>query len=200
VWGFYFEEKRTMSQFYKALEAGMETSTQMRYSIGQLDDDQAMFVDATAVEHRFPTSVNVGQLIRMTLTAVCNSGERKFLEMETFGTDRRAIPIHITEKFGWDILTSRIVKVGPDLHLYGWAVVVDDWLSDGFESAGFEPSFNFHIEGIEGALVPNRTPASVIDPRVSQIDYSVALSEPVDSVSWQMLNRRIADHLSNTRD
>ena len=189
-----------MSQFYSALETDLEGPTRLRYSVGYSAEELSTFIIDTDEEDPNFVGANLETLIRTTLKAMCKSKGERFLDVEAFSRDDRAIRLEIVERFGWDILNCRIVKIGPHLHFYGWAVVVDNRLSDRFESAGFEPSFHFHIEAIEHQNALDGELFAVIDPTLCEIDYSVAVSEPVDSVRWDMLNSDIEEHLCNIRD
>lgn len=188
-----------MSQFYKVLEARVDGPTRLRYSVGYSAEELSTFVTHTEEDDPNFGDANIETLIRMTLKAICKSKGERFLDVEAFGRDDRAIPLQVVGLFGWDIFNCRTVKIGPHLHLYGWAVEVDNRFSDRFESAGFEPSFHFHIEAVEHQSDPHSDAVAVIDPESCKIDYSVAVSEPVDGVSWDLLNSHIEDHLCNIR-
>ena len=189
-----------MSQFYSALETDLEGPTRLRYSVGYSAEELSTFIIDTDEEDPNFAGANLETLIRTTLKAICKSKGECILDVEAFSRNGRAIPLEVVEWYGWDILNCRIVKISPHLHFYGWAIVVDNKLSDRFESAGFQPSFHFHIEAIENQNALSGEPVAVIDPKLCEIDYSVGVSEPMNSVDWDSLNSDIEEHLCNIRD
>jgi len=190
-----------MSQFQHASTAGGKKSRSKKPQMLHINSRKSEFVDRSAVHYLRPMSANIEQFIRMTLAASCVQRRNSFIEMEAFrrsATD--AFQPNVLEKFGWSIFNSRIEKIGLDLHFFGAAVAIDDRLVDCFESAGLDPAFSFRIQSVLRPAANTRTLTHVVDPQASQIDYSAAVSEPVTSVSWDMLNKRIAEHLFNVRD
>lgn len=190
-----------MSQFQNASTARERKSRSKTLQTLHINSRKSELFDRSPVHYVRPMSANIEQFIRMTLAESCVQRGNNFIEMEALRRNAiDAIQPNVLEKFGWSIFNSRIEKIGRDLHFFGAAVAIDVGLVDCFESAGLDPAFSFRIQSVLRPAASTRTLVHVVDPQSSQIDYSAAVSEPVNSVSWDVLNKRIAEHLFNMRD